>query len=69
MMHQALVFKNPTRGTSRPGSSYVDKWIGGANQGMEAQEEAERQRKTKALAEEEDKQRRIRRSTRRSRNL
>jgi len=48
---------------------YIDKWIGGANKGMEEQEEAEKQRKAKALAEEEDKQRRIREVNEKIKNL
>jgi hypothetical protein len=36
---------------------------------MEAQEEAEKQRKTKALAEEEEKQRRIREINEKIKNL
>src|SRR5437867_324413 len=57
MMHQALVFKSD-EGHLPTWVQYIDKWIGGANKGMEAQEEAEKQRKAKALTEEEDKQRR-----------
>src|SRR2546422_11155864 len=68
MMHQALVFKSD-EGHLPTWVQDVDKWIGGANQGMEAQEEAERQRKTKALAEEEDKQRRIREVNQKIKNL
>ena len=59
MMHQALVFKSD-EGHLPTWVQYIDKWIGGANKGMEAQEEAEKQRKAKALTEEEEKQRRIR---------
>jgi hypothetical protein len=59
MMHQALVFKSD-EGHLATWVQYIDKWIVGANKGMEAQEEAEKQRKAKALAEEEEKQRRIR---------
>src|SRR2546422_7991711 len=47
MMHQALVFKSD-EGHLPTWVQYVDKWIGGANQGMAAQEEAERQRKTRS---------------------
>ena len=68
MMHQALVFKSD-EGHLPTWVQYVDKWIGGANQGMAAQEEAERQRKTKALAEEEDKQHRIREVNEKIKNL
>jgi len=48
---------------------YIDKWIVGANKGMEEQEEAERQRKVQALAEEEARQKRIREVNDKFRNL
>jgi hypothetical protein len=59
MMHQALIFKSD-EGHLPMWVQYIDKWITASNKGMEAQEDAERQQKAKALAEEEDKQRRIR---------
>jgi hypothetical protein len=59
MMHQALVFKSD-EGHLTTWVQYIDKWIVGANKGMEEQEEAERQRKMQALAEEEARQKRIR---------
>jgi len=68
MMHQALVFKSD-EGHLPTWVQYIDKWIGGANRGMEEQEEAEKQKKAKALAEEEDKQRRIREVNEKIKNL
>ncbi len=59
MMHQALVFKSD-EGHLPTWVQYIDKWIVGANKGMEEQEEGERQRKMQALAEEEARQKRIR---------
>src|SRR5256885_15988310 len=52
MMHQALVFKSD-EGHLATWVQYIDKWIGGANRGMEGLAEAGRQRKTKALGEED----------------
>src|SRR2546428_4825531 len=68
MMHQALVFKSD-EGHLTTWVQYIDKWIGGANKGMQEQEEAERQRKTKALAEEEERQKRIREVNEKVKNL
>ena len=68
MMHQSLVFKSD-EGHVATWIQYIDKWIGGANKGMEEQEEAERQRKAKALAEEEERQKRIREVNDKVRNL
>jgi hypothetical protein len=59
MMHQALVFKSD-EGHLPTWIQYVDKWIAGANKSLLDLEEAEKQKKTKALAEEEERQRRIR---------
>ena len=68
MMHQSLVFKSD-EGHVTTWVQYIDKWILGANKGMEEQEEAERQRKAKALAEEEERQKRIREVNEKVRNL
>ncbi len=68
MMHQALVFKSD-EGHLPTWMQYIDKWIVGANKGMEEQEEAEKQRKVKALAEEEDRQKRIREINEKVKNL
>ena len=68
MMHQALVFKSDESHLST-WIQYVDKWIAGANRSLLEMEEAERQKKAKALVEEEERQRRIREVNEKAKNL
>jgi hypothetical protein len=58
LMHQAFVFKCEETHLAA-WVQYIDKWIGGANQGLVEAEQQEKRRKAEQLRQEEEKKRRI----------